>query len=66
MPELRPRVRGEYSLPGGIVGYPLERLREEVAFIAVGLGWSYEEIMSMTHRERAEWVRTLNQLNTRR
>ncbi|MEO0561273.1 MAG: DUF6760 family protein [Chloroflexota bacterium] len=48
-----------------MVSYPIERLREEVAFIAVGLGWSYEEIMDMTHRERAEWVRTLNRVNRR-
>ncbi|MEM6285431.1 MAG: DUF6760 family protein [Chloroflexota bacterium] len=40
-------------------------MREEVAFLAVGLGWSYDEIMTMTHRERGAWVRTLNQINTR-
>jgi hypothetical protein len=40
-------------------------LREEVAFLAVGLGWSYAEIMTMTHRERGAWVQTLNQINVR-
>jgi len=40
-------------------------LREEVAFVAVGLGWSYDEIMGMTHRERGSWVKVLNQINAR-
>jgi hypothetical protein len=43
----------------------LERLHEEVAFIAVGLGWSYNEILSLTHRERAQWVQQINRINTR-
>jgi hypothetical protein len=41
-------------------------LHEEVAFIAVGLGWSYNEILSMTHQERAQWVQQVNLINARR
>jgi hypothetical protein len=50
---------------GGIISYPLERLHEEVAYIAVHLGWSQEEILSMTHRERARWVKQVNKMNRR-
>lgn len=44
--------------------YPLARLHEEVAFIARGLGWSYDEITSLTHAERARWVEQVNRINT--
>lgn len=50
---------------GGIVTYPLERLHEEVAFIAAGLGWSHTEILAMTHHERARWVKQVNRMNAR-
>jgi hypothetical protein len=40
-------------------------LREEVAFIAVGLGWRHDDILSLTHRERAEWITVLNRINAR-
>ncbi|MBL8153080.1 MAG: hypothetical protein JNM70_02750 [Anaerolineae bacterium] len=49
-----------------MVSYPLDRLHEEVAFIAVGLGWSYHEILSLTHTERARWVEQVNAINARR
>jgi len=50
---------------GGIVSYPLERLHEEVAFIAVGLGWSYDEILALPHSERLRWVEQVNAINAR-
>jgi len=40
-------------------------LHEEVAFIAIGLGWGREDILSMTHRERAWWVQQVNRINAR-
>ncbi|MHB8627300.1 MAG: DUF6760 family protein [Aggregatilineales bacterium] len=48
-----------------MVGYPLDRLREEVAFIAYHLHWTHDDILQLTHRERAEWVRQVNQINER-
>lgn len=39
--------------------YPLERLRGEVAHLAAHLGWSHDEILSLTHRERQAWVETV-------
>jgi hypothetical protein len=32
----------------------------------VGLGWSHQEILSLTHQERARWVQQINRMNTRR
>ncbi|MEO8609182.1 MAG: DUF6760 family protein [Chloroflexota bacterium] len=40
-------------------------MREEVAFIAVGLGWRHDDILALTHRERAEWITVLNRINAR-
>jgi hypothetical protein len=58
--ELWARVRGGNSPVGGIVSYPLKRLQEEVAFIARDLGWSHDDILSLTHLERARWIQTIN------
>ena len=33
-----------------------DRLYEEVAFLALHLGWSYERLMDMDHLERQRWV----------
>ncbi|NOY64099.1 MAG: hypothetical protein GXO97_01665 [Nitrospirae bacterium] len=44
-------------------GYPLNRLYEEVAFIAYHFHWSYEEIMNMEHRERQRWVEEISKIN---
>ena len=38
------------------MGYPLDRLRQEVAYIAFHFHWPYESIMEMEHQERQEWV----------
>lgn len=42
--------------------YPLERLRQEVATVALHFHWSYEAIMEMEHQERLEWVQTIHQM----
>ncbi|MCL1905409.1 MAG: hypothetical protein FWG06_00195 [Clostridiales bacterium] len=33
-----------------------DRLYEEVAFLALHLGWSYERLMEMDHFERERWI----------
>ncbi|HMK56404.1 MAG TPA: DUF6760 family protein [Dissulfurispiraceae bacterium] len=50
---------------GGIRGYPLDRIYEEVAFIAYHFRWSHEEIMQMEHRERLRWVEEISKINRR-
>lgn len=59
------RVRSRPGRSGGVVGYPLERLREEVAYIAYHFNWSYEQVMQMEHAERQEWVRQIAKINRR-
>ena len=44
-------------------GYPLDRLYEEVAFIAYHFHWSHEEIMRMEHRDRQIWVEEISKIN---
>ncbi len=48
-----------------MVSYPLERLCEEVAYIAYHFHWPYEEIMNMEHAERQRWVEQVVRINTR-
>jgi hypothetical protein len=51
------------SGPGGISGYPLENIYEEIAFIAYHFKWSHEEIMNMDHRERRRWCEEISKIN---
>ncbi|MDL1973320.1 MAG: hypothetical protein LWX55_00745 [Deltaproteobacteria bacterium] len=46
-----------------MIGYPLDRLYEEVAFIAYHFHWSHEEIMNMEHKERQRWVEEISKIN---
>ena len=43
--------------------YPLDRLYEEVAFIAYHFHWSREEILNLEHRERQRWVEEISKIN---
>lgn len=46
-------------------GYPLNRIYEEVAFIAYYFHWSHEEIMNMEHRDRSRWCEEISKINRR-
>lgn len=48
-----------------MIGYPIERLREEVAYIAYHFHWQPEAIMDMEHRERQEWAEQIAMINRR-
>lgn len=48
-----------------MMGYPLDRLFEEVAYIAYHLHWPYDEVMRMEHRERRRWVNEVAIINQR-
>ena len=50
---------------GGILGYPLDDLHEEVAFVAYHFHWPQAEIMAMEHLERRDWVERISAINTR-
>jgi len=47
------------------VGYPLDRIYEEVAFIAYHFHWSQEDVMNMEHRERRRWCEEISKINKR-
>lgn len=48
---------------GGVVGYPLNQLYEEVAFVAYHLHWTQTEIMTMEHGDRRRWVKEISSIN---
>lgn len=62
---MRSGIRGGDE-SGGIEGYPLERIYEEVAFIAYHFKWSHEEILEMEHRDRRRWCEEISKINRRR
>jgi hypothetical protein len=47
------------------VGYPLEPLYEEVAFVAYHFHWSHAEVLSLEHAERRRWVQQISGINER-
>ena len=50
---------------GGVLGYPLARLYEEVAFVAYHFHWPHHDVMEMEHEERLQWVTQISAINTR-
>jgi hypothetical protein len=48
---------------GGVLSYPLDRLYEEVAFIAYHFHWSQDEILNLDHNMRQSWVAEINKIN---
>ena len=50
------RIHSRGTRDGGVIGYPLERLHEEVAFLAYHFHWSHDELMSLEHADRRHWV----------
>ena len=57
------RNRGERR--GGGLGYPLDRLYEEVAYIAYHFHWPHEQIMGLEHADRRQWVEEIAKINRR-
>ncbi|WP_434686778.1 DUF6760 family protein [Pseudanabaena minima] len=45
--------------------YPSEQLLEEVAYLAYHFHWSHDQIMTMEHRDRQQWVAQVAQINQR-
>lgn len=57
--------RGGLNPTGGVVGYPLDHLYEEVAYIAYHFHWPQQEILQMEHRYRRRWVDEIAKINRR-
>jgi hypothetical protein len=47
------------------VGYPLDRLYEEVAYIAYYFHWPMEQLLELEHGERQHWVDEIARINRR-
>ena len=47
-----------------MIVYPLDRLYEEMAYIAHHFHWPYDQIMQMDHYERQRWVDQIVTINT--
>lgn len=47
------------------MGYPLDELREEVAFVAYHFHWPQVEILALEHAERRRWVQEISAINVR-
>ena len=56
--------RGHFA-PGGIVGYPLEQVHEEVAYLAYHLHWPPRDLLNFEHDERRRWVREVAEIHRR-
>jgi hypothetical protein len=48
-----------------VVGYPIDQLTEEVAFIAYHFHWPHDQIMQLEHLDRRRWVAEISQMNHR-
>jgi hypothetical protein len=46
-----------------MTGYPLDRLRQEVAYIAYHFHWPADQILAMEHRDRLSWVAEVARIN---
>ncbi len=62
-----PALPGEFHRgaprPGGILGYPLDQLYEEVAYVAYHFHWSHEQLMCLEHAQRRRWVAEIARIN---
>lgn len=56
-------VRAGARPRGGVLGYPLDQLHEEVAFLAYHFHWPHEEIMRLEHGDRRRWVSEISAIN---
>jgi len=46
-----------------VIGYPLARLYEEVAFIAYHFHWPPEQLLNLEHADRRRWVEEISRIN---
>jgi Family of unknown function (DUF6760) len=62
---MRARVRVGAERRGGVLGYPLKQLYEEVAFVAYHFHWQPEAVLNLDHSERRRWVNEISAINQR-
>jgi hypothetical protein len=62
---LRAHVRNGALADGGVVGYPLDQLHEEVAYIAYHFHWPLDDLLALEHADRRQWAEQIAAINTR-
>ena len=65
MPEVRALIRTGADSGGGVLGYPLRALYEEVAFVAYHFHWPPDAVLNLEHPERRRWVEEISAINQR-
>ncbi len=63
MPTLQHHVGGGPRSVGGIAGYPLDKLYEEVAYVAYHFHWPPDFVLELDHFERHRWVEQIAAIN---
>jgi len=64
MSDLSIPVRNGDPTAGGIIGYPLDWVYHEVAWLGTQVHWTLDDLLHLDHRERARWIEALRQLET--
>jgi uncharacterized protein DUF6760 len=59
------QLRGGRAHDGGIVGYPLDQLHEEVAYVAYHFHWPLDDILELEHADRRRWANEIASINRR-
>ncbi len=47
------------------MGYPLDQLYEEVAYIAYYFHWPLDQVLELEHAERCRWVEQIVEINNK-
>ena len=47
-----------------MTGYPIDKIFEEVAFIAYHFKWDHDEIVNMEHSDRIRWCEEISKINS--
>lgn len=45
------------------MGYPLDQLHREVAFVAYHFHWPHDQVMHLEHADRRRWVSEISAIN---
>jgi hypothetical protein len=62
---VRAQLLGGLERRGGVIGYPLKALYEEVAFVAYHFHWPPDAVMNLEHADRRRWVAEISAINQR-
>ena len=62
MSALQVRARCGGASAGGILGYPLDGVYQEVAILGSYAHWTLTEVMFLDHAERRRWVDEIREI----